>query len=92
MTKAQEQVLASLRAQGLSGRAFSAQEAFPGTTPQDNANRRVLDSLVREGYLDQPNRHTPVYQLASHDHLEDQERQTSLGHKAEQERGQEMGL
>jgi hypothetical protein len=92
MTKAQEQVRAALRARGFVGRAFSAQEAFPGTTPEDNANRRVLGSLAREGYLEKPDQGREVYQLATQDQRDDQERETSLGHKAEQERGQEMGL
>jgi hypothetical protein len=92
MTKAQEHVLAALHARGFVGRVFSAQDAFPGTSPQDNANRRILGSLAREGYLGQPEHGRALYHLVAHDRREDQERETSLGHKAEQERGQEMGL
>ena len=92
MTKAQEKVLEALRAQGLTGRTFSAQEAFPGTTPQDHANRRVLGTLAHDGHLTSPDSSQKLYQLAAQDSREDRERETSLGHKAEQQRGQEMGL
>jgi len=92
MTQAQAQVLAYVRAQGFGERAFSAQDVFPGRTPQDNANRRVLRNLVRDGHVTHAAPHRMLYQCAQHDDDRPRERETSIGHKAEHQRGQDMGL
>lgn len=88
---AQAAVLDHLHTAGFTGQTFRADEVFPGNTPQDKANRRVLDNLVRTGDLEHPAGQRDVYCVVNQGRESQQERQTSLGHKAEQHRGQDMG-